>query len=147
VFTTAIVLAGAGVVGVLMVKHWHSIRDHVEGWAFLLTAETITIRATDKLPTSRSGVAESGELLDVIVQLTIVAHDRKRSVIAARGKLGFNLLRVDNTGELALKAQGWRFVELLLPRVVLAYAPERTPERRLSVRGNYDDIYLEMDAR
>jgi hypothetical protein len=47
--TLAAAALGAGVLGVLMVTHWGTIRDHVEAWRFQLTRETETI-----LPDSES---------------------------------------------------------------------------------------------
>jgi sugar (pentulose or hexulose) kinase len=41
--TIAAAVLGAGVVGVLVVLNWGTVRDHVEAWHFQLTRQTETV--------------------------------------------------------------------------------------------------------
>jgi hypothetical protein len=41
--TIAAAVLGAGVVGVAVVLNWTAVRDHVEGWRFQLTRQTVII--------------------------------------------------------------------------------------------------------
>jgi len=53
--TIAAAVLGAGVVGVLAVVHWGTIRDHVEVWRFQLTRETEKIEPPPGVPMSQIG--------------------------------------------------------------------------------------------
>jgi hypothetical protein len=50
--TIAAAVLGAGVVGVLVVLNWATVRDHFEGWRFQLTRKTETIDPDPLLITS-----------------------------------------------------------------------------------------------
>ena len=128
--TLAAAVLGIGIVAVLVVAHWGTVRDHAEGWVFLLTTETLTIRPGPDAPTKDSKVAEvagrSRDFHTVIILLDSLAYRSDLPVIFD-AKCDWSPYS-GPTGVFAdekLRAIGWRLVELQRPHVIIVYAPTR----------------------
>ena len=156
--TIAAAVLGTGVVAVLVVVHWGTIRDHIEAWHFQLARKTMTIAAytgTERhlqdLPAlhAASTVYQSCDLeylLSVFVSLErpAIVEDEGGATgiswfIGEETPLGPISWKV-STADLArriLAARGYRIIEQRFPRrayVVLA-GPDRSSKEPASRGG------------
>ena len=128
--TLAAAVLGGGVVGGLVIVHWGTVRDHLEGWWFLMTTETLTIRPGPDAPTKDAKVAEvasrSEDFHTVIIILDSLAY-RSNLPVIFDAKCDWSSCS-GPTGAFAdekLRASGWRLVELQRPHAIIAYTPTR----------------------
>jgi hypothetical protein len=140
--THAAAVLGAGVLGVLVVTHWGTVRDHVEAWWFLVTRETGTIAPGREAPPvlymGYSAATDAHIAAEAEAVLGAIASSADRPVIFERN-LGvvvknamaknteWALSRAADSEEararVLLTAADWRLVTLQLPRVIVAYPP------------------------
>jgi hypothetical protein len=119
--TIAAAVLGAGVVAVLVVTHWATVRDHVEGWRFQLAKYTETIEPNSELtgrpinlraePTGQTGAhfIEAEALLECLANSSglpvVFVPLHSETVIDAKDRFGVDFVHFsgDPPGLLA----GW----------------------------------------
>ena len=144
--TIAAAALGVGVVGVLVVAHWGTVRDHVQAWYFQLTSETETIRpdATWRERLKRidsdvdvidADVNDCLSMLSTLSGLCVVTEPAPEPIIITTSIITTSSEADPGTSELteatasgarhALESKGWRVIEQRFPR--RAYVVIRDP--------------------
>jgi hypothetical protein len=121
-----VALAGVAVVTAFLVAHGDRVREHIEAWRYLLSAETRAV-LTRKL----GGEASTSPLgSDRALRERLAARADRRVIIATHWRDGVywgSISRgapASNSSESELLAsRGWRLVDLELPRAILADPP------------------------
>ena len=115
----AAAVLGAVVVGVLVVTHWDTVRDHIEAWRFQLTRETETITPRSVPPWSRQFPWSSHPDLDARDIMYLLADCSSLPIVV--DPVQVNTIFVNHSADLAivlreLRGSGFRVLEQRFPR-------------------------------
>jgi hypothetical protein len=126
--TLAAAVLGVLVSAVFVSVQRDTIRNHVEGWWFLLSEDTTTLRTDpelEKLPRIFRGDGKNDVFSAAGMVHVHASHSNVPLVIARKEMMKGVLIRPFEADTYAgiLKTNGWRLVELQLPHVIIAYPP------------------------